>query len=266
MKIQYCADLHLEFPENKEFLARNPLIPLGDILLLAGDIVPFKVMNEHNDFFDFVSEHFRITYWIPGNHEYYHSNLASRKGSFTEKIRENVLLLNNTAVIHQGIRFILSSLWTKISPENEWNIQQRLNDFRIIRYKEGLLLPSTYNDLHLESLAFLQKELIDTGKELKIVVTHHVPTLLNYPEKYRGDSLNEAFAVELHDLILESGPAYWIYGHHHSYVDDFRIGSTNVLTNQLGYVRHNEHTGFSNNKHFETIIDDSQYNKGIFAQ
>ena len=77
-----------------------------------------------------------------------------------------------------------------------------------------------------------------------MVVTHHVPTLLNYPKKYRNSSINEAFAVELYNLIETQQPNYWIYGHHHFNTTDFRIGNTQMLTNQLGYVAYNEHRGY----------------------
>ena len=56
-----------------------------------------------------------------------------------------------------------------------------------------------------------------------------------------------AFAVELFDLIETNGPGYWIYGHHHNNTPEFKIGKTEMLTNQLGYVKYNEQQGFKTN-------------------
>ena len=38
MRIQYASDLHLEFPQNTDFIMSNPLKVTGEILILAGDI------------------------------------------------------------------------------------------------------------------------------------------------------------------------------------------------------------------------------------
>ena len=38
MKIQYASDLHLEFADNRDYIEMGGIQPVGDILVLAGDI------------------------------------------------------------------------------------------------------------------------------------------------------------------------------------------------------------------------------------
>lgn len=246
--IQYASDLHLEFPANKEFMKQHPLQPVADVLVLAGDIVPFAVMDKHQDFFSYVADHFETTYWLPGNHEYYHFDIAEKSGVLHENIRSNVFLVNNTSVVHENIKFIFSTLWSKISSGYQWQIERSLNDFHLIKHSGYRFSAEQYNLLHAQSLAFIQQELKITKEEKITVFTHHCPTFLNYPEQYKGDVLNEAFAVELHDLIESSQIDYWAYGHHHCNIPEFSIGKTKLITNQLGYVQRNEHRLFETNK------------------
>ena len=77
-----------------------------------------------------------------------------------------------------------------------------------------------------------------------VIVTHHVPTFRNYPEKYKDSFINEAFAVELLDFIRTFAPDYWIYGHTHGNTPNFEIGNTKLRTNQLGYVKYEEQEDF----------------------
>lgn len=247
-KLQYASDLHLEFPGNKEFLKQHPLQPVGDVLVLAGDIVPFAVMDKHQDFFSFLADNFKTTYWLPGNHEYYHFDIAEKSGVLNEAIRSNVFWVNNTSVLHEHVKLVFSTLWSRISPGYQWQIERSLSDFHVIKHKGYRFSAEQYNQLHAESLAFVQNELINNQNGQTAVFTHHCPTFLNYPEQYKGDILNEAFAVELHDLIEASEIASWVYGHHHTNTPEFTIGNTKLITNQLGYVQRNEHRLFELNK------------------
>ena len=246
--LQYASDLHLEFPENKAFLKRNPLQPGGDVLLLAGDIVPFVLMRKHSDFFNYISDNFKTTYWIPGNHEYYNSDISERSGSFNEKIRENLLLVNNISIIHENIKYIFTTLWAHVSPVNQFEIKRRISDFHAIKYNGKELMPDQFNNLHEQCRLFLDKELSKAGTEKKVIVTHHIPTFKNYPEKYRGNALNEAFGVEMYDNVIKSGAYLWIFGHHHSNIPDFTIEKSVLATNQLGYVKYNECPDFDTQK------------------
>jgi predicted phosphohydrolase len=236
MKIQYCSDLHLEFPANKKYLKANPIKPEGEVLLLAGDIIPFNEIEKENALFNFVANSFEHTYWIPGNHEHYRSDIAERTGTFHEKIRSNVSLLNNTAIEHKGVRLLFSTLWSKINPAFEFVILKSIADFRLIKNNGKKMTVDNYDQLHKDCRSFLEMELSKATNQKTIVVTHHLPTFFNYPEKYRHSELNTAFATELFDLIEPSNADYWIFGHSHEVVSDFKIGKTTLTTNQLGYV------------------------------
>lgn len=248
MVLQYCSDLHLEFRENKQLLNQHPLQPKGEILLLAGDIVPYSEMDKCRDFFNYISDNFKITYWLPGNHEYYYSDAAERSGSFSEKIRDNIFLVNNISIRHGDVKLIFSTLWSKISPANEWQISRSISDFQVIKFNGRFFSTANFNQFHSDSLNYLESELSQNFTGKTVVVTHHVPTFLNFPSQYKGSILNEAFVVELFPLIESSNINYWIYGHHHSNTPDFNIGNTVLLTNQMGYVRNDENQDFRADK------------------
>jgi predicted phosphohydrolase len=244
MKIQYCSDLHLEFPENQKYLKRNPLKVIGDILVLAGDVVTFRDLDKADEFIDFACDHYSAVYWVPGNHEYYGLDITSKPNPLYEKIRDNFFLVNNRSIAAGGVKLVLSTLWSRIDPRHEWDIQRSIADFSAIACSERKFTTRDFTVLHEESLRFLKEVFQEPGNEPVVVVTHHVPSLMNYPKIYKNSPLTEAFAVELFDVIEDSGAASWIYGHHHVNTPQFSIGQTKMLTNQLGYVHHYEHGSF----------------------
>jgi predicted phosphohydrolase len=244
MKIQYCSDLHLEFAKNKEYLLSSAIQAVGEILLLAGDIMPLGTLHKHDDFFGYIADHFEQTYWIPGNHEYYHYDFGKQPNPLHEKIRPNVSLVDNVTIPYKGVNLLCTTLWSHIKPQHEWEVQQGVTDFHVIK-KNGLrLTPAIFNEMHKTSLHFLEQSLKEHAGEKNVVMTHHVPTMMRYPVFFRNSPINDAFAVELQDFIFESNARYWLYGHHHCPIRDFNIGNTTMITNQLGYVSEGQHGNF----------------------
>jgi hypothetical protein len=253
MKIQYASDLHLEFRDNARYLRDNPMIPVGDILLLAGDIGYLYDDNYSlHPFWDWASDHFRQTLVVPGNHEFYKSgDVGTIQNGCIAEIRSNVKCYYNTAVTVDDIDFIMCTLWAFIPVENAFITQKSVSDFFHIAYKGRLMTPPVFNQAHQEAVAFLKKTVKRKNNHKRVVVSHHVPTALCMADEFKHSRINGAFVAELHDFIYDNSIDYWVYGHSHRNMEEKIINGTKMVCNQLGYVHHGEHKTFSPQAYFE---------------
>lgn len=136
MKIQYMSDLHMEFQENSRYLKNNELPVTGDVLVLAGDIFYLKDnVAPLTKFWKWASENYRQVLIVPGNHEYYnYSDVMERGLQWRGMFRENVGYYQNQVVRVNDIDFVLSTLWSRINPNDEYFVWKGMNDFRQIKF------------------------------------------------------------------------------------------------------------------------------------
>jgi len=252
MKIQYASDLHLEFSDNYSYLKRNPLKPVGDILVLAGDIGYLNDDNYSNHpFWDWASDNYSQVIVAVGNHELYkYYDLAKMPQGLVCTIRNNIKCYYNAVVQIDNIDIIVSTLWAKIRLEDAWQTERGVTDFHRILYDGEILTWDKFNKEHDKCFSFIQDKVKNSKAEHIIVVTHHVPSFQLSSPDFAGSRINGAFTVELEKYIESSPVEYWIYGHSHRNIDKV-IGKTQCVTNQLGYVSHNEHLSFNSEKMIE---------------
>ena len=282
MKVQYASDLHLEFYDNSVFLARGPFKAVGDVLVLAGDTLPLAEFDAYkmHRFFDWCADHFRETFLVPGNHEYYRDDIDAYPDSWEKELRPNVRMCENRVMRVDDTDFILSTLWSHI-PYNAWlKLKKGMSDFTLIRYGNHILSAGPYNALHERDLAFIKKAVSESGAAHKVVVTHHVPSRLLVAPEFVGTSLESGFTVDLTDYIGTSGVDLWVYGHSHRNIDR-QIGGTLAVSNQIGYVVYGEYKnsfsgdravdldaldGFVPQERPETISLSNRSNGGVFLE
>ena len=248
--------MHLEFPQNRKWLAKNPLIPQADLLILAGDIVPYVYSNWAAEFYETISKDFQQVFSIFGNHEFYRGEINTAFPSYNEKIKDNITQFNNTSILYNNVRFIFSSLWTDIPLNLRSEVQEMLNDYRLIKkrtiFKE--LVNMQVEDMvnyHQQSLEFLQKELELYKNEKTVVVTHHVPIYESLPKSFMKPVLKYSYGNNLTDLIIDNPQiSFWICGHCH-YPDQRNIGETVIIRNPLGYVTKNQQLNFNRENFIE---------------
>ena len=254
MKIQYASDLHLEFGMNSRYMSVYGLKPVGNILLLAGDVIYLENRRmEQNQFFDWCSRNYEETIIVPGNHEYYRDPIA-RLGhqdgisvektlvDYEHKIRDNVRYLNNRSVCFGEMEVFATTLWSIVAPGNYVDVQLGMNDCRQILYGGHCFCVGDYAKIHGICRDWLDKALGESKAKTKIVLTHHCPTLRReFDVKHFGGALETAFRVNMEDFIGKHDIDFWIYGHTHTQDGSGTVlpsaaGGTKLVCNQLGYV------------------------------
>ena len=246
MKIQYASDLHLEFGANSAILRGHPMIPVGDVLVLVGDIgyLGDEAMTKH-PFWDWASDNFQQVVVIPGNHDLYrHFNINELTEGWELKLRHNVRYVYNKVIhLNDTTDLITSTLWSEIPSENGYITQRNVSDFHLIRDGENPLTWERFNEEHKKCRAFIENAVRESRADRIIVATHHVPSFALMEQEFNGSPINGAFTSELGDFIAASKIKYWIYGHSHRNISRL-IGNTRCVCNQLGYVRALEHIYF----------------------
>ena len=178
---------------------------------------------------------------VPGNHEYYnYCDVMDKELQWNWMFKRNVGYYQNQVVKIDDTDFIMSTLWSQISPSDEYFIWKGMNDFRQIMYNGKLLQTEEFNQMHEFCLDFIKHSLTESTAKHIVVVTHHLPTLEVVAPHHKGSVLNSAFATELSGLIADSRIDAWIYGHSHTNIDA-EINGTKIVCNQMGYVFQNEH-------------------------
>jgi hypothetical protein len=141
MKIALASDVHLEFGHLELNNVDN-----ADVLVLSGDIcVASKFGPNYDRFFQDASRLFKNVVYIMGNHEHYDGDFAKSESILRAALERysNVHFLEKEIVKIDDVTFIGGTLWTDMNKEDPltmWHVSRRMNDFRIVRNSNRMVV------------------------------------------------------------------------------------------------------------------------------
>jgi predicted phosphodiesterase len=235
MRILTYSDLHLEFGSGWTI----PREADGDLMVLAGDIVTLK---DPGPLDRILATWKKPVLCVPGNHEYYTRRpMNEEDADFRRWLAANhphARLLLDEGITINGVNFFGGTMWTDFDGGHRQAMERadsEMNDFRLICNPDGSRFrPADAIVRHEHFVAKLREWFATSMSGPRVVVSHHSP-LINPRTKFRHSPLWPAFnSLDMAPLIKEYQPALWFYGHTHE-CDDQTVGSTRIISNQLGY-------------------------------
>lgn len=248
MKLRIMSDLHLEF---KDWV---PPPAEADVVVIAGDA------HMGINALPWIERHFngKPVVYICGNHEYYGHNYQEVNRELASACKDsNIHFLSQDTYIHDDVAFIGATLWTDFRLDNTETWSKRrardmMNDYYKITFgstsvpygSQRRLDPDHTQSFHLEHKDYIKFMLETLPSKKRVVVTHHLPSVLSIDNDYRTSDMNPAYASNLEELMYaESAPVLWIHGHTHR-SKDYVVGNTRVVCNPRGYVPHEPNRAF----------------------
>lgn len=278
MKLLILSDLHLEH-------GTSLTLPPGleyDAVVLAGDIDSPGVKTVHWAKRESTFAGRPVVY-VPGNHEFYKSELHSQLREMREAAAgTNVHVLSSDTAIIGGVRFLGTTLWTDfaVAIDGEVDVSlglatanRRVMDFRLIQLEDKSILRKPGEDLkrriltaedtlamHCVERDWLRRELAAGHAGPTVVVTHHAPHRNSVAPYFADDWATPAFVSDLPSEFFGAdirevgkqegqglGPVLWVHGHTHTSFD-YLVGGCRVVCNPRGYWRYDgrwENTPFN---------------------
>jgi predicted phosphodiesterase len=246
MKINILSDLHLG----------QGALPLpdtdADVVILAGDIArPAAALA-------WAAGIGKRTLYVAGNHEFYGSSLGATANALRSASAGTcVQVLDDEAVVIDGVRFLGSTLWTDFRLLGDGEAIARaqsaaqgfMRDFSRIFVDDAMQQPLTPQhtvQLFERHAAWLDEQLAQPHGGPTVVITHHAPSPSSVHPRFAGSPINAAFVANVEALMGADRVRLWVHGHTHDSFD-YTIKGTRVVCNPRGYAR----DGVNENPHFE---------------
>lgn len=233
MRFQLISDIHHEFMKGKIY---DKIVPKCSTLVLAGDIGN-PMQPSYGMFLRKIAGLFDNIILIHGNHEYYCNTykdavmktreICAEINAFkptTLEVKGKIHFLNNSHVDIKGVRFIGSTLWSKLDADVPLIGDRNIRGFSI----------DWYNRMHDESRDYLRTAIMESPLPT-VVVTHHLPSFALVAAKYaKYGMINQWFASDCDDLIGLNNTKAWVYGHTHD-LSATQINCIDLICNPVGY-------------------------------